>query len=94
MRGLTRSSLGLNKGNRSNVRGGGGMSFIGIIFSLYELQHVSSQTGGVTGAAVHASVGSGIWLMLVGFIVAAVCLFKSAPAPDAQMPGLDPPPEQ
>lgn len=69
--------LGLNKASRSNVRLAGVVALIGVILSVYELQHVSSRTGGVTGA-VRTSVGSGIWLMAAGFVIAVVCLFKSS----------------
>lgn len=72
--------IGLNTSSRSKVRFAGVLSLIGVIASVYELQHVSSRAGGMNGAAVKASVGSGIWLMLAGFLVAAVCLFKPAPA--------------
>ena len=73
--------VGFTQGKRGHVvlaavvaLGGAGMSF-------FEWRHVTSSIDSLgSNEFARASVGNGIWVMLAGFTVAAVCLFKSAPA--------------
>lgn len=73
--------FGMSKDNRANIRGAGGVCILGTIFSVYEWQHISSKINGVSTEFLRASVGNGIWVMLAGFVVGAICLFKAAPDP-------------
>ena len=72
--------FGLTQGKRGNVILAGFLALGGAVMSIYEWRHVSSGIDDLgDNEFVRASVGNGLWLMLGGFIVATICLFKSVP---------------
>jgi hypothetical protein len=72
--------VGLSKGSRGNVITAALLAVGGAAMSAYEWQNVSSKIDDADfNEFARASVGTGIWVMLAGLIVAAVCLFKSTP---------------
>jgi hypothetical protein len=75
--------FGLTTGNQGKIMLAGMLSIAGTGISVFEWRHVASKIDALgTNEIATASVGTGIWVMLAGFVVATICLFKSAP-PDS-----------
>jgi hypothetical protein len=73
--------VGLSKGSRGNVITAVVLSVAGAALSVYEWQHLSSKIDDAeTSEFAQLSVGSGVWVMLAGFAVSAVCLGLSVPS--------------
>jgi hypothetical protein len=73
--------FGLTKGNRGNVVLAGLLSLGGAAMTLYEWRNLSSKIDELgSNDFVRATVGTGIWVMLSGFVVATICLFQAVPA--------------
>ena len=72
--------FGFTKGKRGNVVLASVLALGGVGMSIFESRHVASSIDELgSNECANASVGTGIWVMLAGFVVAAICLFKSAP---------------
>jgi hypothetical protein len=75
--------FGLSTGNQGKIGLAGVLSVAGAGIGVFEWRRVASRIDALgTNEFATASVGNGIWVMLAGFVVATVCLFKSAP-PDS-----------
>jgi hypothetical protein len=72
--------FGLTTGNQGKIVLAGVLSIAGAGVSVFEWRHLASRIDALgTNEIATASVGTGIWVMLAGFVVATICLFKSAP---------------
>lgn len=73
--------FGLTQGKRGRVRLAAIVALVGAGMSFFEWRHMASKIDSLgTNEIARAAVGNGIWVMLAGFTVAAICLFKAAPS--------------